>query len=169
MQPPELNVIVLVVIVVLTVAIGGWYFLLRGSGQQSEFLRAHDRFVAAEHDAEAAMAKVTRFIELEEFDATVLAQIKVMEHQAAVFKRLAGEGDDEEARLADKAAGGERPGHHRDEGILLRSPAPASAARPGCGCGGGHAGGHRRARRPGHRVEQPPMIDKSAPSTNTTN
>jgi hypothetical protein len=104
MQPPAPNVIVLVVIVVLTIAVGGWYFLLRDSGQQSEFLRAHERFVAAERAAEAAMPKVTRFIELEEFDATVLAQIEVMERQAGVFQRLVREGDDEEAQLAEEAA-----------------------------------------------------------------
>ncbi|MEX0663948.1 MAG: hypothetical protein WD598_04140 [Acidimicrobiia bacterium] len=102
-HPPAFNAIVLVIILVVAVAVGAWYFLLRG-GEQSEFLRAHERFVAAEHVAEDAMPKVTRFIELEEFDATVLAQIDVMERQAEVFQRLADEGDDEKAQQAQEAA-----------------------------------------------------------------
>jgi hypothetical protein len=102
-QPPSLSLVVLIIVVVLTVAIGGWYFFLRNAGQQSEFLRAHERVVAAERIAEAAINDITRFLDLEAFDATVQTQIKVMQRQAKVFRRLAQTGGDDEARLADEA------------------------------------------------------------------
>ena len=102
-QPPSVNLVVLIAAVVLTVAIGGWYLFLRGGGQQSEFLRAHERVVAAERVAEDAIKGITRFLQLEAFDATVQAQIEVMERQANVFRRLAEEGGDEEAQLAEEA------------------------------------------------------------------
>lgn len=102
-RPPSVNLVVLIAVIVLTVAAGGWYFLLRGNGQQGEFLRAHEKVVAAERVAERAIHEITRFLELEAFDATVQAQLEVMERQANVFRRLAAEGGDEEARLAEEA------------------------------------------------------------------
>jgi hypothetical protein len=90
-------------VVVVTLAVGIWFFLLRGGGT-NEFLSAHERFVAAEQAAEAAMAEVELFGDLETFNATIGAQRTVMSRQVAVFDRLAGEEGGDEARLATEAS-----------------------------------------------------------------
>jgi hypothetical protein len=99
---PPFAAIALGLAVVLTIAIGVWYFLLRGGGG-SEFVTALDRFVAAERAAEAAQEDVTRFVELEEFYDAVIKQLGAMERQALVFDRIAAETDGERGELADDA------------------------------------------------------------------
>jgi len=105
MQGPNPGGLAVAAVVLATLAIGVWFFLLRGDGAAtSEFLAAHERFVAAEQTAEGAMAQVERFLELEEFNATINAQRVVMQHQAAVFEGLSNEEGGGDTRLATEAA-----------------------------------------------------------------
>jgi hypothetical protein len=87
----------------LTLVLAGWFLLVRGGAGTREFVRATERFVAAGHTAEEAIQDITRFAELDQFDVTVRAEIDRMGRQAAVFRRLATDGDGEEARLAERA------------------------------------------------------------------
>ncbi len=90
-------------VIVVTLAVGIWFFLLRGGGT-SEFLDAHERFVASEQAAEAAMAEVERFGELETFNAAIDTQRAAMSRQVTIFNRLAAEEGGEDARLATDAS-----------------------------------------------------------------
>jgi hypothetical protein len=96
-------VLVIAAVIVITLAVGIWFFLLRGGGT-SEFLAAHERFVAAEQTAEGAMAEVERYGELETFDATIATQRTIMLRQTTVLQRLASEEGGDDARLAAAAA-----------------------------------------------------------------
>jgi len=96
-------VFVIAAVVVLTVAVAGW-FLLRGHGPSSEFIVAHDRFVGAAHDVEAAEGKVRRFLDLSTFQATVDNRIAVMRKEAAIFLRLSRDEGDNAASIAKEAA-----------------------------------------------------------------
>ncbi len=103
MQGPPPEVLVIAAVIVITLAVGIWFFLLRGGGT-SEFLAAHERVVAAEQAAEAAMTEVELFSELETFDATINTQRTVMLRQITVFNRLASEEGGDDARLATEAS-----------------------------------------------------------------
>jgi hypothetical protein len=96
---------VVAAVVVVALVVGVWFFVLRGDGgATSQFLAAHDRFVAATQASQDALAQVERFAELETFDATVNTERIVMHHQLAVFDRLAKEQSGDDARLASEAS-----------------------------------------------------------------
>ena len=90
--------------VVVSLVVVVWFVALRGNGAAtSEFIAAHDRFVAAERKVEAATGDVQRFLELDEFKAVVDTQLVVMEHQHAVLERIAAGEDGETKDLADQS------------------------------------------------------------------
>ncbi|MSO79619.1 MAG: hypothetical protein EXQ79_08425 [Acidimicrobiia bacterium] len=102
-QGPPPEVLAIGAVIIITLAVGIWFFLLRGGGT-SEFVTAHERFVAAEQVAEGAVAQVELFSDLEAFDATIDAQRTVMLRQVTIFNRLATEEGGDDARLASEAS-----------------------------------------------------------------
>ena len=105
MHGPNPTALAVAALVVVSLAVGVWFFLLRGADAATgEFLTAHDRVVAAERAAEAAAGGVQRFLELPRYEALVNDQISVMERQDAIFLRLARQEDGERAQLAAQAS-----------------------------------------------------------------
>ena len=90
MQGPPPEVLVLAVVIAITLVVGIWFFLLRGSGTSEA--------------SEQAMTEVERFGELETFDTTIATQRMVMLRQITVYNRLASEESGDDARLATDAS-----------------------------------------------------------------
>lgn len=95
--------LVIAAVIVITLVVGIWFFLLRGGGT-NEFLTAHERVVTAVDAAEGAFSEVELFSELETFDATISTQRGVLKQQLATFDRLASEKSGDDARLATDAS-----------------------------------------------------------------
>jgi hypothetical protein len=90
---------------VLTVAVGGWYFVLRGSGEPSgDFLRAEHSFVDAAREIPVAAANVQRMLDLPAFDKVFDSSIAEMQAQLAVFDRLSRDEEGQARSVAKQSA-----------------------------------------------------------------
>jgi hypothetical protein len=101
---PPAGPLVIALVVTVILAIGVWYLFLRGDGSASEFQQAYDKVTEATETAIASVGDVTRFKELEAFNAVIEEQMKVMRHQQQVFERIADDNGDDRAAIASEAA-----------------------------------------------------------------
>jgi hypothetical protein len=99
------NALLVVILVTISLAIGAWYFLLRGSSAPSPaFIRASDRFTTSVQASLDAEKNVRRMLELANFDATIHASFVEMQRDIAIFQRLAHTESGEAATIANASA-----------------------------------------------------------------
>jgi hypothetical protein len=120
--------------VAISLAIGAWYFLLRGSSAPSPaFIQAGDRFTASVQSTLDAEQRVQRQLDLATFDATLQASFVEMRRDIAVFNRLARSESGEAAAIASSAANAGVHAVHTmylyEAGVIKNHLADAEAAR----------------------------------------
>lgn len=93
------------ILVSISLVIGAWYFLLRGSSTPSPtFIKATDRFTASIQASLDAEQHVQRRNELTAFDAKLRAASTEMRRDIAIFQRLAHTESGQAAAIAKATA-----------------------------------------------------------------
>jgi hypothetical protein len=98
------------ILVLLTVALAGYWFMGRGeSAPGTDFPSVEGRFVSAARAIPETTAVVQRFLDLDKFNAEVDAHAFVLQTSMAEFTAIADEEDGEASELAREAVtNGER-------------------------------------------------------------
>jgi len=93
--------IIVGILLVATLVAAGWWFMGRGStAPGKDFASVEHRFVTAARAIPATTGVVTRFLDLDEFNAEVDAQATVMQVSMAEFAAIAEAEDGEASELA---------------------------------------------------------------------
>lgn len=97
--------LLLATLVVITAAVGGWYFLLNGSSPPSgAFVVARTRYADAASAITEQAARTNRLLDFPEFNLLFDGSVATMNTEREVFRRLAGEEEGVAAQIAGDAA-----------------------------------------------------------------